>query len=760
MAGNKAWQKAKQALGCLQIQTLDDSDDDNETIVSFDDRPGGSTRVLDEGASSSKATVRSPPRSSSRVLDEGGSSSKAPVRSPPRSRSRVLDEGASSSKAVVPVRSRSRALDEGASSPKAVVPRPSSPTSPPTPRRGGLFRFITSSSSNYAAASSSKPKICEICSSAMIPGQGANFNAECSHTFHFSCITSNLKYGNRICPVCRATWKEIPFQIRNPGPCENRRENWVPWNRNEPWAASLQQQHAPQPTRFIEPDIYDDDEAIQQQITGAEQAADSTLDITTYPEVSAITRFIEPEIYDDDEAIQQQITAAEQAADPTLEITTCPEVSAISKSSTFDDFTILVRLKARTPNPRVPVDVVVVLDVSGSMTGSNFSVLERDVKLLIRHLTPRDRLSIIAFSSTARRLFPLRLMNDATKTRAIQAVDSVSTYGGTNIGEGLRKGVKVMLDRKFKNPLGSIVVFTDGRETYTDTGTQGYESLIPSSIPVHTFLIGAYLETSPMHLISENSGGRLTHAPYLGNWNLESIGQCIGGRLRMFTQQLTVYVESNLQLRSVEAGKYRVRMADDETKGVIHAGFLYTEQDRDFLVTMNIPVCSDDEMLVLKVSCMYVDPNTQNRITLDEVKVKIDRPETIRSGPLPVAVEVDRQRNRVRAAVAMSEAESAAERGELARAVEILKSCHDTISASASVEVGDDVSVGLKSELGKMLERMMSRQVYQASTRAYILSGLSPYTWRWATTRREASTSTDVSQADQTAVVLGNVLPR
>ncbi|KAK9664041.1 hypothetical protein RND81_14G015700 [Saponaria officinalis] len=717
MAGNKAWQKAKQALGCLQIQTLDDTDDDdNETVVTYDDNPqvGGSTRVLDEGASSSKAPVPVP-LSPSRVLDEGASSSKAaPVPVP-----RVLDEGASSSsKAPVPVRSRSRALDEGASSSKAVVPHPSSPTSPSTPRRSGLFRFITSSSSNYAS-SSSKPKICEICSSAMIPGQGATFNAECSHTFHFSCITSNLKYGNRICPVCRATWKEIPFQIQTPGPRENRRENFVPWNRNEPWAVSLQHQPTPQPTRFIEPEIYDDDEAIQQQVTGAEQTADPTLKITTYP-----------------------------------------EVSAISKSSTFDDFTILVRLKAGTPYPRVPVDVVVVVDVSGSMTGDKLSVLKRDVKILIRHLTPRDRLSIIAFSSTARHLFPLRLMNDAMKTQAIQAVDSVSTYGGTNIGEGLRKGVKVMLDRKFKNPVGSIVVFTDGRETYTDTGTQGFESLIPSSVPVHTFLIGEYLETSPMHLISENSGGRLTYVPGLGNWNLDSIGQCIGGQLRMFTQQLTVYVESSLQLRSVEAGKYRVRMEDDETKGVIHARFMYTEEERDFLVTMNIPVCSDDEMLVLKVSCNYMLLTGQDLITLDEVKVNIDRPETIRSGPLPVAVEVDRQRNRVRAAAAMSEAESAAEHGELARAVEILKNCHDTISASASVEVGDDVSVGLKSELGKMLERMMSRQVYQASTRAYILSGLSPYTWRWATTRREASTSTDVSQADQTAVILGNVLPR
>ncbi|WMV14331.1 hypothetical protein MTR67_007716 [Solanum verrucosum] len=41
----------------------------------------------------------------------------------------------------------------------------------------------------------------------------AIFTAECCHSFHFSCIGENVKHGNLLCPICRCTWKEIPFQF-------------------------------------------------------------------------------------------------------------------------------------------------------------------------------------------------------------------------------------------------------------------------------------------------------------------------------------------------------------------------------------------------------------------------------------------------------------------------------------------------------------------------------------------------------------------
>ncbi|KAK4348096.1 hypothetical protein RND71_034435 [Anisodus tanguticus] len=61
-------------------------------------------------------------------------------------------------------------------------------------------------------------RTCVIFLGSMKAGNGeAIFTAECSHSFHFSCIGNSIKHGNHLCPICRCKWKEIPFQFPNAG---------------------------------------------------------------------------------------------------------------------------------------------------------------------------------------------------------------------------------------------------------------------------------------------------------------------------------------------------------------------------------------------------------------------------------------------------------------------------------------------------------------------------------------------------------------
>ncbi|KAJ9188829.1 hypothetical protein P3X46_000190 [Hevea brasiliensis] len=613
----------------------------------------------------------------------------------------------------------------------------------------------------------SSKSTCAICLTAMKPGHGhAIFTAECSHSFHFHCITSNVKHGNQSCPVCRAKWKEVPFQ--NPAydiSHGRQRINAVGWPQDDAWMTVL---------RRLPP---------------------ARLDANRH--ISSLYHAQEPPIFNDDETLDQQHEIAERnvsikddVGDPdsvgTIEVKTYPEVLAVSRSACHDNFTVLIHLKAPvtsrrhinssdhtellqvSENSRTPVDLVTVLDVSGSMAGTKLALLKRAMGFVIQNLGPSDRLSVIAFSSTARRLFPLRRMTEAGRQEALQAVNSLISNGGTNIAEGLRKGAKVIVDRKWKNSVASIILLSDGQDTYTVTSPSGthrrkdYKSLLPISIhqnggtgfhiPVHSFGFGADHDATSMHSISEISGGTFSFIEAEGVIQ-DAFAQCIGGLLSVVVQELQVQVECvhrSLHIGSIKAGSYRTSIIGNARMGTVDVGDLYAEEERDFLVTINIPVDrSIDQMSLLKVDCVYRDPITKDAVTLEGAsQVKIQRPEII--GAQVVSMEVDRQRNRLHAAEAMAEARVAAENGDLARAVCVLERCYKSLSETASTESGDRLCVALCAELKEMQERMANRQIYEASGRAYVLSGLSSHSWQRATARGDSTDSTSLLQAYQT----------
>ncbi|XP_057782494.1 E3 ubiquitin-protein ligase WAV3-like isoform X2 [Salvia miltiorrhiza] len=671
------------------------------------------------------------------------------------------------------------ARSSGAASLSPTTPRDSDhrvqmPTTP-TPSSSGL---------RLPKQSSKSSKICAICLGTMKPGHGhAIFTAECSHSFHFHCIASNVKHGRQSCPVCRAKWKEVPFQSPSADKSNGGdRINNVPWPQDESLMRLVRRIPSPRMDsnrnvsslfHVVEPDVFDDDDEICGDL----------------PCGTGITNRSSSKPNDDD-----HFTGA-------VEVKTYPEVSAVLKSKSHDNFSVLIHLKAPTATAmqhsetdgagsRAPVDLVTVLDVSGSMAGTKLALLKRAMGFVIQNLGPSDRLSVIAFSSTARRLFPLRRMTHNGKHEALQSVNSLSSNGGTNIADGLRKGAKVMSERKCKNPVSSIILLSDGQDTYTTTSPTGgnarsdHQSLLPASMhrnnasglhfPVHAFGFGADHDADSMHSISETSGGTFSFIE-AENVIQDAFAQCIGGLLSVVVQELRVEVECIdpiLQLTGIKSGSYNNILASDKRKGKIEVGDLYAEEERDFLVTTHIPITqsSSNEMPLIKVKCVYKHPISKNLVTLDSANdVTIQRP--VAAGPVVVSMEVDKQRNRLQSAEAMAEARGAAEQGDLTSAVAILENCRKQLSESASARAGDRLCTALDAELREMQERMGNRQTYETSGRAYVLSGLSSHSWQRATARGDSTDSWSVVHAYQTpsmvdmvnlsqTMILGNPSPR
>ncbi|XP_004295469.1 PREDICTED: uncharacterized protein LOC101294449 [Fragaria vesca subsp. vesca] len=558
------------------------------------------------------------------------------------------------------------------------------------------YSGTASSDFSSTSSNSSLEKCCAICLSNVKRGQGhAIFTAVCSHSFHFDCIAKNVEHGNLCCPICRATWdiNNVPFHAPN--------------NSVNPQRNYLGRVH-PHP----EPLTFSDDEAL----------------LTSSPTQSLISQGM------------------------TIKIHT--ESPAISSSESRQNFPVLVSicappLEGPNGNGRTPIDLVTVLDVSRSMEGTKFSLLKQAIKFVIQNLGPSDRLSIVSFSKTARRVFPLRRMSDAGRESAILAVESLRSNAETNIAEGIKKGARVLKERRERNPFASIMLLSDGMDTYASQLMNQLPASICSSetehgIPVHTFGFGKDHCPTTLHAISNASGGTFSFIESV-EMIQDSFALCIGGLLSVVAQEVRLTVRSassGVKIVSIPSGRHVNEISDEGQQGVVHLGNMYAEEDKQFLVYLLVPESSapHTKTSVLEALCTYKDPASNELMQVRCEKVEILRPEVCSPAEKAVCLEVDRQRNRVSVVEAIAEAQRMAEMGNLEGAKATLAQERSTLLTSPAAQAGDSLTTLLEAQLTEVIYRMTTIELYTQIGRAYTLSEMSSHSLQRAAASGDLTT--------------------
>ncbi|XP_039771198.1 uncharacterized protein LOC120639295 [Panicum virgatum] len=108
------------------------------------------------------------------------------------------------------------------------------------------------------------------------------------------------------------------------------------------------------------------------------------------------------------------------------------------------------------------LDLVAVVDVSGSMAGPKLEEAKRAVGLVVDSLGARDRLSVVAFSGDARRVVPPTRMSGDGKAAARLAVESLAAGSTTNIRAGLDEAAKVVEECRRDNDAAGVILLSDG----------------------------------------------------------------------------------------------------------------------------------------------------------------------------------------------------------------------------------------------------------------------------------------------------------
>lgn len=127
----------------------------------------------------------------------------------------------------------------------------------------------------------------------------------------------------------------------------------------------------------------------------------------------------------------------------------------------------------------VPCDIVLVLDVSGSMAelapiinpgerdenpGCTVLDIVKHAALTILHtLDENDRLGLAIFSSGARVMQQLVPMNEENKKETDKTIRELRTEGGTNLWQGLEKGLGLFNQDRGAGRVPALMLLTDGQ---------------------------------------------------------------------------------------------------------------------------------------------------------------------------------------------------------------------------------------------------------------------------------------------------------
>lgn len=127
------------------------------------------------------------------------------------------------------------------------------------------------------------------------------------------------------------------------------------------------------------------------------------------------------------------------------------------------------RFRAPSDERQMPVDLVLVLDISGSMGGLKMQQMQDAAAQVVQQLGPEDRLHLAFFSGESTAPWQgLKPMTGDARRQAAEEIANAFVAGGTNLEAALKAGFRALdgVDwREEEDRLPALVVLTDGQPT-------------------------------------------------------------------------------------------------------------------------------------------------------------------------------------------------------------------------------------------------------------------------------------------------------
>ena len=296
---------------------------------------------------------------------------------------------------------------------------------------------------------------------------------------------------------------------------------------------------------------------------------------------------------------------------------------------------------------RKPAHLTFLVDVSGSMgSHDKLPLAQGSMKKLVAQLGKRDSVSIVTYAGNTQVI--LEDTSGDKKSRINQAIDALSSGGGTAMGSGMELAYKEATKHAKSGHISRVIVLSDGDANIGNTSHSAIfehvKRYIADGITLSTIGFGmhGYNDTNMERLANEGNGNY-----YFVDTPAEAdriFGEQVNGTLEVIAKDVKIQVEFNPEAIS----HYRLigyenrDIADKDFRndavdaGEIGAGHAVTAL---YEVVMN-PGSQD---LLARVRVRHKDPNDGERVTehsyaMTRAEVRADLSSTSESMQFAAAV--------------------------------------------------------------------------------------------------------------------------